>query len=162
MNADTPAINAFRPLADVSQQLHTSTRYAMSNSYSCRCQRLVANMSYMGNSMRLSRYALATGLVAVATELDSAKGCTSIPKADVCVKLQYKSGGVWKDATGYSCKRVYNDTGSSTNRANARRVCLTGTASYYWSSVIDVDIVGLVDPPDKQYTPEKALQCRPV
>lgn len=44
------------------------------------------------------------------------------------------------------------------NRSNARVPCLT-FESTEWRSVIDVDIVGVIDSPEKLYTATRRLNC---
>jgi hypothetical protein len=78
-------------------------------------------------------------------------------KADVTVQLQVNRGGTWVDVGRPGVERV-RPGGGSANRSNARVPCVT-TESTEWRSVIDVDIVGVIDTPDKLYTTPRRLNC---
>lgn len=90
-------------------------------------------------------------------------GCLdSDSKADVTVKLYNYYGGKWPMVEDNS-KRVKPSSSPrsapSSRRANARDVC-SSFGSYKWYSVIDVDVVGVIDSPDTKKTPTQTLQCR--
>ena len=78
-------------------------------------------------------------------------------KADVTVQLQVNRDGTWVDVGPPGVERV-RPGGGSANRSNARVPCAT-TVSTKWRSVIDVDIVGVIDTPDKLYTTPRRLNC---
>lgn len=81
-------------------------------------------------------------------------------KANVTVQLQAYVGGKWvnKGLPGYKAA-VYSGGGSS-NRAAAQCGC-SSTAKTKWRSVVDVDLVGQDDSPDKLTTPEVTIACKP-
>ncbi|MFH7595431.1 hypothetical protein WDV06_10045 [Streptomyces racemochromogenes] len=80
-------------------------------------------------------------------------------KAKVTIELQaldYRDNR-WKTvATG--SKTVYPGTGSA-NRAAARKVCTNRLMQVKWRSVIDVDIIGVNDSPEKAVTKTQTLWC---
>lgn len=75
--------------------------------------------------------------------------------AVVTVQLQeYYSDGVWRNVGA---------PGKSTVRSNggaAARVACTSTRLTGWRSVIDVDVIGVYDPPNKLTTPGQNIYCR--
>ena len=86
-------------------------------------------------------------------------------RAIVKIKLQTKKVkrfwfDSWPDATDWMPRKPieFRPGGGSGNRANARRQC-NGTTVTQWRSVVDVDIVGFVDPPDKVTTDVRYLRC---
>ena len=78
-------------------------------------------------------------------------------KAIVTIQLQINRGGTWTNVGTTGSKTVYAGGGSA-NRANARMVCLT-LESNEWRSVIDVDILGKIDTPEKLITQVRRLSC---
>ena len=78
-------------------------------------------------------------------------------KADVTVQLQVNQGGTWVDVGRAGVERV-RPGGGSVNRSNARVPCRT-FESTEWRSVIDVDIIGVLDTPEKLYTMGRRLNC---
>ena len=78
-------------------------------------------------------------------------------KADVTIQLQIRRGDAWVDVGAAGVKRV-RPGGGSANRANARFICLTREVNE-WRSVIDTDIIGVVDTPEKLYTQVQRLEC---
>jgi hypothetical protein len=77
-------------------------------------------------------------------------------KAKVTVDLQVKEGGHWHTvATGH---KTVKQGGGSARRANARFTCV-GTKKTTWRSVVDVDIIGVADSPNKLETPPKTYRC---
>jgi hypothetical protein len=78
-------------------------------------------------------------------------------KADVTVQLQVNRGGTWVDVGRAGVERV-RPGGGSANRSSARVPCVT-LESTEWRSVIDVDIVGVIDSPEKLYTASRRLSC---
>ncbi|XUL89127.1 hypothetical protein ACQ86D_22865 [Streptomyces galilaeus] len=77
-------------------------------------------------------------------------------KAKVTVDLQVKDGGHWHTvATGH---KTVKQGGGSARRANARFTCV-GTKKTTWRSVVDVDIIGVADSPNKLETPAKTYRC---
>ncbi|MDL5160198.1 hypothetical protein [Actinomycetospora termitidis] len=79
-------------------------------------------------------------------------------RADVTVQLQVNRQGVWTDVGVPGIERVRPATGGSVYRANARVPCVDRTPTE-WRSVIDVDIVGVIDSPEKLYTTVRLLDC---
>lgn len=82
------------------------------------------------------------------------KGTTSATLADVTADLQVLNNGNWITVATHT-RRVAPGT---YRRANPRILCRN---SYWvnWRSVIDVDLVGIPDTPNKLVTPVKYLQC---
>jgi hypothetical protein len=78
-------------------------------------------------------------------------------EAVVTVQLQINRGGYWVDV-GEPGKERVKPGGGSANRASARAVCLTFDTNA-WRSVIDTDLVGYLDSPDKLITPVRTLPC---
>lgn len=64
--------------------------------------------------------------------------------ADVTIQLQqYHADGIWRNIGVSNTKRVRSGGGAG-HRANARVTCRS-TATTGWRSIVDVDLVGLVD-----------------
>lgn len=83
----------------------------------------------------------------------------SATQADVTVQLQqYYSDGVWRNRGSAGAERVYSGGGSG-NRANARAVCADSRTTG-WRSVVDVDLVGLIDDSSVLITPSVNISCR--
>ena len=84
--------------------------------------------------------------------------------ADVTIQLQqlmcYENLGIcyWDDAGHSSEGRVREGRGSA-NRVNGRTPCHSTDATA-WRSEIDVDLVGMSDSPNKQYTDAVNINCR--
>lgn len=80
--------------------------------------------------------------------------------AVVTVQLEeYYSDGVWRKK-GTVGKATVRSGGGSGNRATGRGACNGGTAKTGWRSVVDVDLVGISDSPDKLTTPAQNIACR--
>jgi|GEM_PF-3860032 len=85
-------------------------------------------------------------------------GDCSATWAVVTVTLQeYYSDGSWRDkGTGQATVR---SGGGSGNRATGRAGCNDATVTG-WRSVVDVDLVGLIDDPGKLITSAQNISCR--
>lgn len=85
--------------------------------------------------------------------------CRSASQARVTVQLQeYFTDGSWRNRGIKGDDTVYSGGGSS-NRATGRAGCSTSTVTA-WRSVIDVDLVGVNDPPDVAITGYQNIYCR--
>lgn len=73
------------------------------------------------------------------------------------VQLQILKNGNWQDVGRAGLERV-KPGGGSANRASARVECIF-TRPHEWRSVIDVDLVGYADSPEKLVTPARNLNC---
>lgn len=83
----------------------------------------------------------------------------SATRADVIIQLQqYYADGVWRDVGAAGVKRVRSGGGGG-RRANARVTCFN-TLVTGWRSVVDVDLVGLIDDDSVLITPTQNLRCR--
>lgn len=79
-------------------------------------------------------------------------------RAHVTVRLQFRrTVGGWEDIGFVGSEDVLSGGGSA-NRANARVMCANDDLTD-WRSVVDVDVIGIADWPDKLYTPERELPC---
>ncbi|QFU92730.1 hypothetical protein [Amycolatopsis sp. YIM 10] len=78
-------------------------------------------------------------------------------KADVTVYLQTSLDGKEWTTRSEGEKRVYAG-GGSVARANARYTC-RNTAKTKWRAVVDVDVVGIADLPNKTEYPHRDLDC---
>jgi hypothetical protein len=78
-------------------------------------------------------------------------------EAVVTVQLQINRGGYWVDV-GEPGKERVKPGGGSANRASARVACLNFDTNA-WRSIIDTDLVGYFDSPDKLITPARTLPC---
>lgn len=79
--------------------------------------------------------------------------------ADVTVQLQqYYSDGSWR-STGTVGRARVRSGGGAGNRATGRAGC-NSTSLTGWRSVIDVDVVGIVDDPNKAVTSGRNISCR--
>ncbi|MUN41087.1 hypothetical protein [Actinomadura litoris] len=77
-------------------------------------------------------------------------------KAKVTVWLQAHKGAKWKTvATG---KRTVGP--GSSKRANAREKCKNRTTKVKFRTVVDVDIIGYTDGPEKWYSNGFTLKCK--
>ena len=80
--------------------------------------------------------------------------------ADVTVQLQqYYSDGKWRNKGTVGRARVRSGGGAG-NRATGRGACTAGSAVTGWRSVVDVDLVGVPDDPNKLTTPARNIPCR--
>lgn len=79
--------------------------------------------------------------------------------AVVTVQLQqYYSDGSWRN-TGTVGRATVRSGGGSGNRATGRAACYSSSATG-WRSVIDVNVVGILDDPRKLTTPSQNILCR--
>ncbi|GLX41649.1 hypothetical protein [Streptomyces lavendulae] len=79
--------------------------------------------------------------------------------AVVTVQLQeYYSDGVWRNV-GSKGKSTVRSGGGSQGRATGRGPCKSSAVTS-WRSVVDVDLVGLSDSPEKLVTAGRDLACR--
>jgi len=79
--------------------------------------------------------------------------------ADVAITLQqYYADGTWRDRGSMGFDRVVSGGGSG-RRATARAIC-DSTALTSWRTVIDVDVVGVIDLPDVLTTSQRNIPCR--
>ena len=78
--------------------------------------------------------------------------------AVVTVQLQeFYSDGSWRNK-GTVGRATVRSGGGAGNRATGRAGCNNGTV-VGWRSVIDVDLVGVADSPDKLTTPARNIPC---
>ena len=79
--------------------------------------------------------------------------------ADVTVQLQqYYSDGVWRNVGSPGKARVASGGGAG-NRATGRVDCVNSSRSG-WRSIVDVDLVGLIDDTSVLVTPSRNIDCR--
>lgn len=79
--------------------------------------------------------------------------------ATVTIQLQqYYSDGTWRNV-GAAGSATVRSGGGAGNRATGRVTC-NSTAVSGWRSVIDVNLVGLLDDPGKLTTPTRNISCR--
>jgi hypothetical protein len=79
-------------------------------------------------------------------------------KAKVTIWLQTKHGNTWKTVAEGSKKVKAGGKGASSRRANARKTCKNRDRTQ-WRSVIDVDLIGIADSPEKAVTKTVTLSC---
>lgn len=81
-------------------------------------------------------------------------------RADVTVWLQVKKGNSWVTVSRKTerVKEGAKKDGGRGKRATARFTC-KNLNSTVWRSVVDVDLVGFRDTPEKDYTPPIAHKC---
>ncbi len=77
----------------------------------------------------------------------------------MCYYIDYEPQYCWWDTVDSPKKRI-KEGGGSANRVTARNACSSSEIVAY-RSVVDVDLVGEVDPPDKLITPSIDLLCHP-
>ncbi|WP_155989151.1 hypothetical protein [Nocardiopsis sp. CNT312] len=83
--------------------------------------------------------------------------CSAI-QAVVTVELQqYYSDGSWRTEGIVGQDTVYSGGGAG-NRATGRASCTDGELTS-WRSVVDVDLVGVIDDPSKLITTTKNIYC---
>jgi hypothetical protein len=87
--------------------------------------------------------------------------CLSSHTATVTVKIQYRTttSQSWQTVQT-KVKTGVKPGGGSSRRATAREQCSNSNGGL-WRSIIDVDVNAYADPPDKTYTSQVGLQCRP-
>lgn len=78
--------------------------------------------------------------------------------AIVTVQLQQRVGGEWRDA-GTAGKATVRSGGGAGSRATGRALCHTSDPTE-WRSVIDVDVLDVLDPPDTLITGGRTVRCR--
>ncbi len=77
----------------------------------------------------------------------------------VTVQLQqYYSDGTWRNV-GTAGSATVSSGGGAGNRSTGRATC-TSSSVTRWRSVIDVDVIGVLDPPDKLTTSTRNISCR--
>ncbi|WP_083342742.1 MULTISPECIES: hypothetical protein [Frankia] len=82
-----------------------------------------------------------------------------VTKAVVTVQLQeYYSDGTWRNV-GAVGRSTVKSGGGAGNRATGRGHCRSGSLTG-WRSVIDVDLVGVPDDPNKLVTTGRNIRCR--
>ena len=89
------------------------------------------------------------------------KGTTKASLADVTVQIQYKPKGSnsWRTVETKK-QRIKAKSGSNKSRVTAREAC-SSHSPRQWRSVVDVDLVGYIDSPEKLYTQTVTLKCTP-
>lgn len=90
---------------------------------------------------------------------DTAKCVYRTAKAKVSIKLQYKD----KSSGGRTVVRTFGPVVKTRaagrgKSANIRKTCLN-QQSRQWRSIVDVDILGVLDTPMRTYTPWRTLKC---
>ena len=83
--------------------------------------------------------------------------------ATVSIKLQTKTirrfwFDSWSDTTEWTAKDLKPANNRSRNRVNVRKLC-NGVTATWWRSIVDVDIIGYPDPPDKIKTRAVMRDC---
>lgn len=78
--------------------------------------------------------------------------------AVVTVQLQQRIDGEWRDA-GTAGKATVRSGGGAGHRATGRATCHSSTVTE-WRSVIDVDVVSVLDPPNTLTTGGRNIRCR--
>ncbi|MFI5771298.1 hypothetical protein ACIA74_22690 [Streptomyces sp. NPDC051658] len=88
------------------------------------------------------------------------KGGKPGEKAKVTIWLQAKDRhGKWRSvASGSKKVKPTKGKASSTHRANARKTC-EGRRKTQWRSLIDVDVIGEADSPEKAVTVTMTFNC---
>jgi hypothetical protein len=85
--------------------------------------------------------------------------CAGANQALVTVHIQQLwDDGVWRNAGNKGEGRI-RPREDSNNRITARVPCLTSVRTG-WRSIVDVDIVGFADTPNRVFTPRQDLACR--
>jgi len=74
----------------------------------------------------------------------------------VTVWLQMKVGSTWR-THGTDVRTVYAGGGAG-KRATARKVC-RGAEPRSWRSIVDVDVVNVLDSPNKFTSPAQTVRC---
>ncbi|WP_229820774.1 MULTISPECIES: hypothetical protein [Streptomyces] len=78
-------------------------------------------------------------------------------KAKVTIWLQTKTkNGKWRSVAKGS--KTVKPGGGSSRRANARKTCANAQKTQ-WRTMIDVDIIGVNDTPEKAYTAAVTVKC---
>jgi hypothetical protein len=85
------------------------------------------------------------------------KGTGNATYAVVTVQLQINRSGSWSNV-GLPGRATVGPGGGAGNRVTARMEC-SDTTTHEWRSIIDVDVVGYVDSPEKLQTPAQLLPC---
>jgi hypothetical protein len=79
--------------------------------------------------------------------------------AVVTVQLQeYYSDGRWRNV-GTVGRATVTSGGGRGNRATGRAGCNNNSGLASWRSVIDVDVIGVIDDPSKLTTPFRNIRC---
>jgi hypothetical protein len=79
--------------------------------------------------------------------------------ATVTVQLQAYMNGAWQNKGKGTAVGIFPGGGSG-KRAAAQTVC-AGTTMTRWRSIVDVDLIGFADAPNKLTTPEQTIACKP-
>ncbi|MFF7098102.1 hypothetical protein ACFY9A_37810 [Streptomyces rubradiris] len=78
-------------------------------------------------------------------------------KAKVTIWLQIKSGRTWH-SVAKNAKTVKSGNGGSARRVVARKKCANQNKRQ-WRTMIDVDLIGVPDSPEKAYTKPVTVKC---
>ncbi|MEU7020448.1 hypothetical protein ABZ990_07280 [Streptomyces sp. NPDC046203] len=78
-------------------------------------------------------------------------------KARVTIWLQMKSGSKWH-SVAKNAKNLKSGNGGSARRVVARKTC-ANSKKRQWRTMIDVDLIGVPDSPEKAYTETVTVKC---
>ncbi len=78
-------------------------------------------------------------------------------KAKVTIWLQMKSGRTWH-SVAKNAKNLKSGNGGSARRVVARKKC-ANSSKHQWRTMIDVDLIGVADSPEKAYTKPVTVKC---
>jgi hypothetical protein len=78
-------------------------------------------------------------------------------KAKVTIWLQMKSGKKWH-SVAKNAKNLKSGNGGSARRVVARKKCANHNKRQ-WRTMIDVDLIGVADSPEKAYTKQVTVKC---
>ncbi|MEW1750204.1 hypothetical protein [Streptomyces angustmyceticus] len=78
-------------------------------------------------------------------------------KAKVTIWLQMKSGRTWH-SVAKNAKNLKSGNGGSARRVVARKKC-ANSSRHQWRTMIDVDLIGVADSPEKAYTKPVTVKC---
>lgn len=84
--------------------------------------------------------------------------CPTGTRAVVTVQLQQHSNGAWRNV-GTRGRATVSSGGGAGNRATGRARCSSNQRTA-WRSVIDVDLVGIIDDPSKLTTRTTNINCK--
>jgi hypothetical protein len=86
--------------------------------------------------------------------------CPSLANVDVYLQAYWCDGWGCRWVTVASASRDVRAGGGAGNRVTARRTCKS-TKSVGWRGAVDVDLIGIDDPPGYTYSVIKNLGCEP-